>query len=158
GGIGINLGVDRATGLPRVISPMAGTPAYEAGVLAGDLILKVGGPTPENVRLHELGTRILGEPGTSGTPTLRPAGSREPVDITITRAQIVVPSVLGDTRRPDDPREWVYMIDPASKIAFVRLTGFTETTDKELKAVLDQLQQEGMKGLILDLRDNPGGL
>jgi carboxyl-terminal processing protease len=67
-----------------------------------------------------------------------------------------VPSVLGDRRRPDG--HWDYLIDPDKKIGYIRITSFIQKTADELKAALDELKEKGMKALILDLRDNPGGL
>jgi carboxyl-terminal processing protease len=166
GGVGIELGVDPNTAIPKVISPMVGTPAYDAGVLAGDLILKIDGkPTvktdgglPDKMRRDEAVSLITGEPNTPVTLTVLHEGAREPVDITIVRARIEVPTVLGDRRRPGDPREWEYFIDPTNRIAYVRIVQFSEPTARDLKAVLERLQGEGLRGLILDLRDNPGGL
>jgi carboxyl-terminal processing protease len=166
GGVGIDLGVDPSTGVLRVISPMVGTPAYDGGVLAGDLILKINGkPTvktdggvPEKMRREEAVSLIQGEPGTPITLTVLHEGSHEPVDIAITRARIEVPSVLGDRRRADNPREWDYFVDPAERIAYVRLIAFSDHTSRDLKGVIEQLQADGLRGLVLDLRDNPGGL
>src|SRR6202034_1962064 len=74
----------------------------------------------------------------------------------ITRAIIEIPSVLGDHRKPDD--HWDFMLDKDKKIGYVRITGFMQNTVDELKTALAQLKDEGAKGLILDLRDDPGGL
>src|SRR5262249_15017715 len=72
--------------------------------------------------------------------------------------KIEVPSVLGDVRKPDNPREWDFFIDKPNKIAFLRLNAFTKTSADDIKHDLVQLQKEGMRGLVLDLRNNPGGL
>ena len=80
------------------------------------------------------------------------------MDLPITRAEIHVDSVLGDQRMADKLEEWDFMLDKATKIAYVRITAFTETTVAELTKVVDQLQKEGMRGLVVDLRGNPGGL
>ncbi|MDE2506232.1 MAG: S41 family peptidase, partial [Planctomycetota bacterium] len=71
-------------------------------------------------------------------------------------AIIDVPSVLGDHRKPDD--HWDFMLDRDKKIGYIRISSFIQNTTQELKAALDELKQEGMKGLVLDLRDDPGGL
>ncbi|MCS6853042.1 MAG: S41 family peptidase [Gemmataceae bacterium] len=158
GGVGIQISTDRASGQITVISPMVGTPAYEAGILAGDLIVKIDGQSTENMRLSEAVDRIQGEPGTKVTLTILHEGSKEPVDIELTRAKIVVQSVLGDVRKPDQPSEWDFFIDKTNKIAYVRLVTFNENTAQDLEKVVRQLQAEGVRGLILDLRNNPGGL
>jgi carboxyl-terminal processing protease len=83
-------------------------------------------------------------------------GAEEPETITVTRAIIDVPSVVGDHRKPND--QYDYMLDHEKKIGYVRVSGFMQNTADELKRALAQLKDEGMKGLILDLRDDPGGL
>ncbi len=97
---------------------------------------------------------IQGEPGTEVTLTVLHEGQKKPVDMKLTRAEIKVESVLGDTRK----QEWDFWVDPATKIAYVRLVAFTETTVDELTRTVDSLQRAGMRGLVLDLRNNPGGL
>src|SRR5262249_51745916 len=97
GGVGIQLGYDRAGSMQlSVITPMVGTPAYEAGILANDLIVKIDGKPTENMRVNEAVDLIQGEPGQKVTLTVQHEGSKELVDIEITRAKIEVPSVLGD--------------------------------------------------------------
>lgn len=157
GGIGIRIELDR-NGQILVQSPMVGTPAYEAGILAGDIILKVDGKSTENVPLKKVIDMIQGEPGEKVTLTVLHEGAKKPVDIEIVRAEIQIDSVLGDTPVQDASKKWEYMIDPASKIAYIRVVAFTETTVPELIRVVQQLQRDGMKGLVLDLRNNPGGL
>ena len=159
GGIGIQIGYDRQNrGQLMVISPMVGTPAYEAGVLAGDLILKIDGKSTENLRLSEAVDLIQGEPGQKVTLTVLHDGTKDPVDIDIVRGEIQVQAVLGDKRKADDPKEWEYFIDKENRIAYVRLTAFSETCAQELRDTLAQLQKEGLRGLVLDMRNNPGGL
>ncbi|MCS7047389.1 MAG: S41 family peptidase, partial [Gemmataceae bacterium] len=158
GGIGIRIGVDPRTGLIQVESPMVGTPAYEAGILAGDLIVKVDGQSTENMPLKKVVEMIQGEPGTKVKLGVLHEGAKEPVELEITRAEIHIDSVLGDTRQKDNVKEWDFWVDPEAKIAYVRVTAFTETTVAELTRVVDGLQKAGMKGLVLDLRNNPGGL
>src|SRR5262245_59511590 len=159
GGIGIQIGTDRqGRGLIQVHSPMVGTPAYEAGILAGDLIVKVDGKSTENMRLSEVADLIQGDPGQKITLTVLHEGSKDPVDIPLVRAEIKVNAVLGDTRKPDNPTEWEYFVDKDNMIAYIRLTNFSETATEELRTAVEQLQKEGVRGLVLDLRHNPGGL
>jgi carboxyl-terminal processing protease len=158
GGVGIQINTDRQTGVLAVISPLVGTPAYEAGILAGDLILKIDGKSTENMQQFEAVELIQGDPGQKVTLTVLHEGSKEPVDIELTRAIIRVGSVLGDVRKPDNPEEWEFTIDKSNHIGYIRLSNFSETTATELRKVLEQLQKEGVHGLVLDLRNNPGGL
>ncbi len=137
---------------------MPGTPAYEAGVLAGDLIVKIDGKSTENLRMNEAVDLIQGDPGQKITLTVLHENAREPVDITITRAIIEVQSVLGDRRKSDNLLAWDFMLDKENKIGYLRLTNFTKTASKELRDAIAELQRDGVRGLILDLRNNPGGL
>jgi carboxyl-terminal processing protease len=159
GGVGIQIGYDRQNrGVLTVISPMPGTPAYDAGVLAGDLIVKIDGKATETMRLNEAVDMIQGAAGQKVTLTVLHEGSREPVDIEIVRAEIQVQAVMGDRRKADDPRQWDYFIDRDSGIAYLRLTEFSETAAQEMKDALTQLQKDNVRGLVIDLRNNPGGL
>jgi carboxyl-terminal processing protease len=158
GGVGIQIDPSRASGALAILSPLVGTPAYQAGILAGDIVLKIDGKSTETMPVTEAVELIQGEPGQKVTLTVVHPGAKEPVDIEMTRAVIRVPSVLGDLRKPENPEDWDYMIDRANKIAYVRLVAFSETAADELRKVVESLQAEGVRGLILDLRNNPGGL
>ena len=156
GGIGIQVGVDDETHRLRVIAPMVGTPAYEAGILAGDQIVEIDGQSAEGMSTDKAVDVLTGRPGTEVKLNVLHEGSEDPETITITRAIIDIPSVLGDHRKPDD--HFDFMLDKDKKIGYVRVTGFMQNTVDELKNALAQLKEEGAKGLILDLRDDPGGL
>ncbi|MFL5341546.1 MAG: S41 family peptidase [Gemmataceae bacterium] len=158
GGVGIQIDPDHTTGFMKVTSPMVGTPAYEAGVLAGDFILKVDGKSTESLRTGEIIKLVQGEPGTDITLTLLHEGAKEPVDLTMTRAKIEFPSVMGDRRKPNDPAEWDFIVDKANKIGYVRLIAFNEHSAGDLSKAVEKMEAEGVRGLVLDLRDNPGGL
>ncbi|MGC8638747.1 MAG: S41 family peptidase, partial [Isosphaeraceae bacterium] len=95
-------------------------------------------------------------PGTDVKLTVLHEGSEDTETVSITRAIIEVPSVLGDRRRAND--EWEFMIDKDKKIGYVRISSFVQNTADELRKALEQLREEGVKGLIIDLRDDPGGL
>jgi carboxyl-terminal processing protease len=157
-GVGIAIDINSKTGLLTVISPIVGSPAYDSGILAGDLILKVDGKSTEHINQDEAVDLIQGESGTKVTLTVLHEGAKKAEDIVITRALISVPSVVGDQRKKDHPEEWNFFLDEANKIAYVRLTAFNETSAEELRTVLEELKKEGVRGLILDLRFNPGGL
>jgi carboxyl-terminal processing protease len=157
-GIGIHLGVDPRTGLLMVISPMVGTPAHEAGVLAGDIIIKIDDKPTEGLHMNEAIRLIQGEPGTKIRLTVVHEGTRQTDTYTITRAMIAVQTVLGLNRRADDPKEFDWFADRSSGIGYIRVVQFTEHTAADLKQAVERLQGEGMRALVLDLRDNPGGL
>jgi carboxyl-terminal processing protease len=156
GGVGIQLSGEH--GQLTVLSPMVGTPAYEKGILAGDKIVKIDGKSTDGMRLSEAVDLITGEIGKDVTLSIQRDGTADPIDFTITRAEIRVQSVMGDLRKPDNPKEWDYFIDKENKIGYVRLTGFTETCGQELHDTIEQLLKDGVRGLILDLRNDPGGL
>jgi carboxyl-terminal processing protease len=159
GGVGIRVGFDRQNrGLLTVESPMPGTPAYKAGVLAGDVILKIDGKPTENLRMSEAVDLIQGDPGQKVVLTVLHEGAKEPVDIPIVRAVISVPSVMGDQRKADDPKAWDFLLDKENKIGYIRLVNFSKTAAQELREAVQGLEKQGVRGLIIDLRNNPGGL
>ena len=156
GGIGIRIGLE--AGQIFVESPMVGTPAYDAGIMAGDLITKIDGKSTENMALKKIVEHIQGEPGTLVKLSVLHEGTKTPVDLEITRAEIKVDSVLGDRRMKNNLKEWDFWVEPESQIAYIRITNFSETTTAEVTRIVDALQKTGMKGLVVDLRNDPGGL
>jgi len=97
-------------------------------------------------------------PGTRVTLTVLHEGSNKPEDVALTRAVIELHPVMGVARDPADPTKWEYMLDKENKVAMIRLLSFNEKSDKELRAAVEQAEAAGAKALILDLRDNGGGL
>src|SRR5579872_4052788 len=159
GGVGVVFHIDQQTKFPKVGSLMPGTPAYDAGVIVGDLIVKVNDTSTENLPSEDLRKLITGESGSTVTLTLRRA-SHDPPDfsVTLTRARIAMHPVSGVSRRTDDPNRWNWFIDSQNKIGLIRIAAFNELTAKEVKAAVEEIEREGGRGLIIDLRDNPGGL
>lgn len=153
-GVGIQLDQDQETLEVEVLSPIEGSPAFDAGVMAGDVILKVNGEDIAGLRLPDVIKKIAGPLGTPVTLTVRHV-TGEVVDLTMKRQEIIIPTLKGYQRKRDSTWDWYVSNDP--RIAYVRLTQFTPDCDDKLRAVLDELLEDGMQGLILDLRFNPGG-
>lgn len=144
GGIGVEISLRE--GILTVVTPIRGTPAYEAGVLAGDIILKIDGKSTERITLDEAVKQMRGKVGTQLTLTIRHLGAPADNTVTLTRAVIKPASV-----------EWE-MIDSANGIALVRVSSFTAKVMEEMAGVVKDVQTQNARALILDLRGNPGGL
>ena len=155
-GVGIQLGTDPKTGMLMVISPMAGTPAYEAGILAGDIIVKIDDKSTESMRLNEAVKIIQGKEGSKVKLTVVHEASRETSSHEIARAKIEIKTVLGYKRNDEDPKKWDWIVEDG--IAYIRVVQFNEHTTEDLRAAVLAIEQAGAKALVLDLRDNPGGL
>ncbi len=154
GGIGIQVATDQ--GQLQILSPLYGTPAYRAGLLAGDRILEIDGKSTDGLTLDEAVEKLKGGAGTSVTLTVVHPGKEAKEKVTLKREKIHIDTVLGDHRKADG--SWEYMLDAKQHIGYVRLTAFGRDTAAELQRVLTQLQTEKLRGLILDLRFDPGGL
>ena len=154
-GIGIQIQSDEDGGL-KVVSPLEDTPAYKAGIKAGDVIVKINGKEAKGITLTQAVKTITGPSGTTVTVTVR-SPDNTLRDFTIRRETIRVASVKGWTHKPGGGG-WDYFVDPVSKIAYLRITNFTRTTGDDLDRTVDDLKSEGAKAVILDLRYNPGGL
>ncbi|MBL8868051.1 MAG: S41 family peptidase, partial [Planctomycetia bacterium] len=158
GGVGFLMSYE-GPGKPLVIdTPLPNSPAYDAGIQAGDVILKVDGVSTDGMKTDEARRLITGKPGTPVTLTMLRGGSKTPEDIPLVRAMIEQPVVSGVSREAANPLLWNYFLDQPQGIAYIRLTGFSGKTTKEMKAALDRCEAAGAKSYILDLRDNPGGL
>lgn len=145
GGLGIEVGME--DGLIKVISPIEDTPAYLAGVKAGDLILKLDDSLVKGMSLNDAVKRMRGKPGSKITLTILRKNEHKPIIITVARAVIKVQSVKTKLLE--------------SGYAFVRITQFQEHTGENLSTALEKLVKENkgaLKGLVLDLRNDPGGL
>jgi len=149
GGLGIQVGL--RNGNLVVVSPMEGTPAFEAGLLPGDRIIKIEGKTTDRLTLPEAVDMLRGEVGEKITLTIQRPPDMEILDFTLQRAVIKVKTVR-------DPQILPAQFTGGRRIAYVRLSAFSEPTARELGAALDKLEEENAEGLILDLRFNPGGL
>jgi C-terminal peptidase prc len=169
-GIGIQIRTDSATAQLLVVTPIKGSPAYKKGLLAGDLITRITREVDsegklldpaevietKDLALNDAVKKILGVAGTKVRLTIQREGVDKPFDVEITRGRVEVDTVLGWKRNADD--EWNYMLDPAKKIGYVRLTSFSRNTARDLQRVMNELVKQGVRGVVLDLRFNPGGL
>lgn len=154
GGIGVQISLENDE--LTVISPIVGSPAYRAGVVAGDVITKINGESTEGITLSEAVKRIKGKLGTKVELTIRHAGVADEETVQVERANIVLTTVRGERRKDDD--SWDFMYDAGRKIGYVRITTFGRHTVRELRAAMEELTSRDVRGLILDLRSNPGGL
>src|SRR3954465_12382542 len=148
---GLGIEVSIKNGLPTIVSPMEDTPAAKAGILSGDQILKINGTATDKMDLQDAMNLLRGPTGQKVTLTLLRPSSKEVHEYTLERVEIKVQSVKAAhllDRELSDP----------FKVGYVRLVQFNEPTAEELSKALDELQKQGMQALILDLRNNPGGL
>lgn len=152
-GVGIQLS-QKEGGEIEVVTPIEGSPAFQAGVRAGDILLEVDGEPVADMRLEDVTKKIQGKGGTEVKLKFG-REKEEDYEVALTRQQIVMPTVKGFTR--NEGNGWTYYINPQEKIAYVRITQFTGDTFEKLKAAVEPLVADGMRGLILDLRFNPGG-
>ncbi|MEQ8194531.1 MAG: S41 family peptidase, partial [Rhodospirillales bacterium] len=143
GGLGIEVTMDG--GLIKVVSPIDETPAHKAGMEPGDLITHLDGKPVMGLTLSEAVEKMRGKVGTDILLTVR-RGTKEPFDVAITRAVIKIRSVRSRTE---------------DKIGYIRITTFNEQADKGVKKAVEKFQKDlgdKLQGIVLDLRNNPGGL
>jgi carboxyl-terminal processing protease len=152
-GVGIQL-VPGEDGKIVVASPIDDSPAFHAGVEAGDILLKVNGQDVTGKKQDEVATMIQGALGTPVSLTVVHV-TGEQVTLNMKRANVTLPTVKGFVRKSNNT--WDYFVVKDPKIAYIRIKQFTADTFPALKTVVDQSLADGMKGLILDLRFNPGG-
>lgn len=155
GGIGITVNVRQ--GQLIVVSPLPGTPAYRAGLRAGDVILEVEGETMEGASITDAVKKLQGPVGRPVNVRVQhPGDDSDPESIRMIREVIKAPTVLG--YQYNDQDEWNFMYDSDAKIGYIRMAHFSRYTAEELRSALDKLSEQKFRGLVLDLRFNPGGL
>ncbi|MCH9643573.1 MAG: S41 family peptidase [Gammaproteobacteria bacterium] len=144
-GVGIELTTDK--GALKVITPLDDTPAYKAGIKAGDLIIKVDNLLIANMTLRQAINHIKGKRGTKVTLTILRKDANKPLDVTLTRDVVKIKTIKSKTLE--------------NGYGYVRLTLFQGPVEKSLRAAIETLKHDNggkLKGLVLDLRNNPGGL
>ncbi len=142
-----------------VVSPLPDTPAYRAGIQAGDIITKVDGRPTEGWTLDKAVRKITGDEGTIVTLGIERKGQHPVVDFPIRRSRIEIESVRGWRLEGGGGGDWDFWIDRENRIAYVRLSQFIPKTADGVDEAIENLEREGpLNGLILDLRFNPGGL
>lgn len=170
-GIGIQIRPNGKDGYLQVVTPLKGSPAYRAGLKAGDLITTIIREVdndgnrlekPEVISTKGMSSndavkKIQGKPRTKVKLLVEREGVDKALEFEVTRDVIQVESVLGIRRKAEND-EWDYVIDPQNRICYVRITSFARKTAEDLQRVLKRLSADGIKGFILDLRFNPGGL
>ena len=149
GGLGIEVGredgVDDGSGFIKVVSPIEGTPAFKAGVKPGDLIVKIDDTNVKGLKLNDAVTRLRGAPGTKVTLTLARKDVPTPIVVPLIREEIKVQSVRAKAVEPG--------------YGYLRVSQFQDPTVADLAAKISELYKAGpLKGLVLDLRNNPGGV
>lgn len=149
GGLGIV--IQSRDGYVTVVTPIEDTPGFQAGILAGDRLVKIDGKSAEKMTVEEAVKQLRGEPDTEVTLTMQRPSSGETKDYKLTRAIIKV-----DMAKDVNGKKEFSLLD--NKIGYVRLTQFGERTSVELDAALKKMKAQGMQALVLDLRSNPGGL
>lgn len=145
GGLGIEVTME--DGVVKVVTPLVDTPAFKAGVKAGDYIIKLGDKSVQGMELKDAVHIMRGKPGSTIDLTIVRKGEGKPLSFTLVREKILIKSVKSQ------------LLD--KKYGYIRLTQFQALTSKDMLQALDQLKQESggkMHGLVLDLRNNPGGL
>jgi carboxyl-terminal processing protease len=144
-GLGIVISLRGSDKELTVISPIEGTPAYRAGIRAGDVIAAIEGEATDGISMDDALKKLRGAKGTPVTITIRREGVAAPYQHTLLRDDIPTVSV-----------PYSFMIQPT--VGYIRIKNFTQTTDSELDDRISELRSQGMDKLILDLRWNPGGL
>ncbi len=153
---GVGIQIAKEPGEPlRVVTPLIGTPAFRAGIKAGDLIVKVDGKKTEKRPIDKLMKDIMGDEGTKVLLTIKRGGRTK--EYPIIRERIHIRTVKGWKRQPKTG-EWDYLVDSDGRIGYIRVTQFTSQTADHVAAAFRQLRTAGARSVVVDLRFNPGGL
>lgn len=156
--VGIGAQVQTIDRWLTIVSPLEDSPAFRVGLQAEDRVVEIEGTSTQGLAIDKCIEMLMGEPGTKVKITIERKGEKIPFEIT--RERIKTRSIKGFHREDADGNKWMFQIDPARQIAYVRLTQFTPKVSGELEAALRSLGADKgeLKGLVLDMRYNPGGL
>jgi carboxyl-terminal processing protease len=154
---GVGIQISKQKDILTVVTPLEDTPAFRAGIQAEDQIMEIDGESAKGLSLNDAVGKITGPPQTKVVLTMHRPSSDETFKIELVREKIDIKTVKG-WRRVENSEQWDWMVDPDLKIAYVRLTNFDQNTAEDLSRALEEIQQQGGRALILDLRFNPGGL
>jgi carboxyl-terminal processing protease len=152
---GVGIQIESDNGNLKVVSPLEDSPAYKAGIKAGDIVTHIDGKNAKGITLTQAVKKITGLRGTVVTLTVKSPNATVK-EYPIRRDLIKVASIKGWMHLPGGG--WEYLVDAENKIGYLRLTSFTKETSRELDAAVSALNDKGAKAVILDLRYNPGGL
>ncbi|MCG3180704.1 MAG: hypothetical protein BIFFINMI_03067 [Phycisphaerae bacterium] len=153
---GVGIQISLKDGQLTVVSPLEDTPAYRAGIQADDVIIAINDESTKDITLNQAVQKITGPANTQVVLTIRRPGRRDPIDFTLVRARIQIQTVKGWVR--DEKGQWEYMVDNDYHIGYVRVTNFMRRTVADLEKAIDAMARQNVRGLIIDLRFNPGGL
>ncbi|TVQ61326.1 MAG: S41 family peptidase [Phycisphaerales bacterium] len=156
-GVGIQIQLDEMRNL-KVVTPLEGTPAQRAGIRKNDIIREIDGESTLGVTLLQAVDRITGKAGTGVKLTVERPGQQEWIEFPLTRADIPIHTIKGWRRSGARETDWDWFVDPEHKIGYIRLTQFSEETTRDFDRAIREMRAQGLNGLVLDLRFNPGGL
>lgn len=143
-GIGAYVNQNMNTGIITIVKPFKGSPAEEAGILPGDIVYKVMDEEVTGKDLSAIVSKMKGKEGTSVKMEVIREGEKDPIKVTVKRRQLEVPTIESE------------MLE--DKIGYILVTEFDEVTDEQFRKAIKELESDGMKGLVIDLRNNPGGM
>jgi carboxyl-terminal processing protease len=155
GGIGIQIEGPPVVKRLTVVAPILGSPAFEAGMQPGDVILEINGESTEDLEAIDATSKMRGLVGEPVTLKVRRMNSSETASMTIVRADVQVDSVFGDRIQSDS--KWNYFLEEDPRIAYIRITLFGERTTEEFQRAIEQVKDRA-KAVVIDLRSNPGGI
>ncbi len=160
GGVGIRVNWDKDQRAIEVLSPLPGSPAYDAGILSGDRVVEIDGKLvadfTEGRELEEAIKLLRGKEGEPVTVGIKHINAEKVEQIKLVRDIIQLDTVMGYSYKDDG--SWNFMLNDEKKIGYLRLTHFTNRSTAEIRAAMKELKKADLQGLILDLRNNPGGL